>query len=74
MSPKSMSPLSPREMKWEKPMSPERAQSRTVVHSAPDWEMKAIFPGSMSVWEKLAFRPMAGTIIPRQLGPRMRSV
>ena len=48
------------------------AQSSTAAHSAPDWEMKAIWPllGMAPAKLMLSWRP--GTMTPRQLGPRMR--
>ena len=48
------------------------AQSSTEVHSAPDWEMKAMCPLVGVVAAKLALRWMPGTISPRQFGPRIR--
>src|SRR3546814_14710203 len=49
------------------------AQSSTMVHSAPDWQTKASWPGCALVWAKLAFSRSPGTSRPTQLGPRMRS-
>jgi len=48
------------------------AQSSTDVHSAPDWEMKPMWPFLGVSAAKLALRWMPGTMIPRQLGPRIR--
>jgi len=44
MSPKSTSAMSPREMKQEKPIPREAAQSRTEVCTAPDWATSAMEP------------------------------
>jgi hypothetical protein len=40
---------------------------------APDWATKASRPGTGLTWEKLALRPMPGTMTPKQLGPMRRS-
>ena len=53
-------------------MPASMAQSSTEVHNAPDWEMKPMCPGSGVAAAKLALRWMAGTMIPRQLGPMIR--
>ncbi len=39
-----MTALLPRLMNLEKPMFSPSAQSRMAVHSAPDWEKKAMLP------------------------------
>ncbi len=47
------------------------ATSRTAVHSAPDWEMKAMLPGRGILVAKLAFMDTSWSVLitPRQLGP-----
>jgi len=40
----------------EKPMPRLPAQSRTVVNRLSDWERKAVLPGRLLVWARLAFR------------------
>ncbi len=73
MSPKSTSAMSPSDTTCEKPMLRPHAQSMMAVISAPDCDRKARSPASGGLCEKLALRPMPGTIRPRQLGPWMRS-
>ena len=60
------------ETKYENPMPSSKTQSSTEVQSAPDWEMKPIWPFAGDDAAKLAFKLMLGTINPRQFGPRMR--
>src|SRR5262245_16671899 len=66
-----MSAKSPSEIKCEKPMPFDRAQSRTAVHKAPDCDTNAILPGNAAMCAKLAFRPTPGTNKPRQFGPKI---
>ena len=47
----------------------KQTASKIVEQTAADWEMKAILPGEVTVWEKLALRPMCGISNPKQLGP-----
>ena len=53
-------------------MPSSSAQSSTDVHSAPDCEMKPMWPLAGEAAAKLAFKLMPGTISPRQFGPRIR--
>ena len=57
----------------EKPMPRGNAQSSTVVAIAPDCVRNAMLPGSNAAGAKVAFRPMPGTAMPRQLGPTTRN-
>ncbi len=72
MSAKETSICAPREIMCEKPMPWLLAQSRTVVNRLSDWERKAVLPGRLAVWARLAFRLICGTMRPMHLGPRMR--
>src|SRR5260221_13259501 len=47
-------------------------QSRTDVHRAPLWLMKATFPSFAIFLANVAFRPIEGIITPRQFGPMIR--
>lgn len=62
------------EMTDEKPTWFDLAQSRTAEHMAPDCETRARLPGAAVVLEKVALRPRSGRMMPRQLGPRMRTL
>jgi hypothetical protein len=55
-----------------KPTFSWKLQSRIAVQSAPLWLMKATFPGRAMEAAKVALKPSAGDITPRQLGPMMR--
>jgi hypothetical protein len=55
--------------KWLKPKFRFGERSRMAVQMAPLWEMKASFPCWGIRAAKLPFRPIAGQITPRQLGP-----
>ena len=66
------SSMLPTDTKCEKPIPSSMAQSSTDVQSAPDWEMKPMCPGAGVMAAKLALRCSRGTMIPRQLGPRIR--
>ena len=48
------------------------AQSTMPVISAPDCDTNASRPGLGAIWQKLASRPIRGSISPRQFGPWMR--
>ncbi len=65
------SSMFPTETKYENPMPSSSAQSSTDVQSAPDWEMKPMWPLAGEAAAKLAFKLIPGTISPRQLGPRI---
>ena len=72
MSAKLMSICAPSEIMCEKPMPWLLAQSRTVVNRLSDWDKKAVLPGRLAVWARLAFRFREGTMMPMHFGPRMR--
>ena len=50
------------------------AQSSTAAHMAPDWETRARLPGLAVTRAKVEFKPRSGRMIPRQLGPRTRTL
>ena len=56
----------------EKPIVRAGAQSSIVVTIAPDCVRNAILPGRIAAGANVAFRPMRGTAMPRQLGPTTR--
>ena len=60
------------EITLEKPMPLVSAQSSMAVHSAPDCDTSARSPDRVAPWLKVAFSPMAGRWMPRQLGPMKR--
>ncbi len=72
MSPKSTSLIPPSDATCEKPILRAVAQSSTAVASAPDWVTKARSPTGGVKCAKLALRPAAGEMRPRQFGPTMR--
>ena len=59
----------PMETKYENPIFSSTAQSNTVVHIAPDWEIKAILPFLGIPRVKVILRCKPGTIKPTQFGP-----
>ena len=65
------SSMLPTDTKYEKPMPSSSAQSSTEVHNAPDCEIKPMCPFDGVAAAKLAFRLIAGTMMPRQLGPKI---
>ena len=62
----------PSDAKREKPTRRSRAQSRIATASAPEWETKAMPPGSGMPGANVTLSRRAGRIHPRQLGPRTR--
>ena len=67
-----ISALFPKLTNLLKPIPSFFAQSNTAVPNAPLWDMKAVFPLSGRWGAKEAFRGVAVSIIPKQLGPRTR--
>ncbi len=55
-----------------KPTFSFRLQSSTAVHSAPLWLRKAMLPVRAIAAAKVAFTPVGGIMMPRQLGPMIR--
>ena len=74
MSPKSTSAMPPSETMWEKPICRAVAQSSTEVRIAPDWLTKARSPEQRLRLREARVESVAGTMMPRQFGPTMRSV
>ena len=60
-------------MTLEKPTLLGRAQSRMAAHKAPDWDTRPMEPGIAVPRTKVAFSPMSGRMMPRQLGPSRRT-
>src|SRR5215467_13831348 len=71
-SPHPTSSIDPREAKAEKPTFSSRLQSRMAVSKAPLWLKNATSPLRAIAPAKVALSPVAGHIIPRQLGPTIR--
>jgi len=67
-----MSSLLPTEMNLEKPTRFCSAQSSTVTHTAPDWEIMARPPSRGVRDAKVAFMSYWVLTRPRQLGPKRR--
>ena len=63
------SSMLPTETKYEKPMPSSMAQSSTEVHSAPDCEMKPMWPLAGVAAAKLAFELDARHDDPQAVGP-----
>ncbi len=63
----------PMDTTLEKPTPAAQAQSTSAVAMAPDCDTKAMLPGRAWLRAKLAFRPMAGRMMPRQFGPTRRT-
>ncbi|SQA48344.1 Uncharacterised protein [Vibrio alginolyticus] len=59
-------------MNEEKPMFLSFAQSKTVVQTAADCEMKAIFPGLAATGENVQLKLCQGRMIPKLFGPKTR--
>lgn len=59
-------------MNEEKPIFLSFAQSNTVVQTAADCEMNAIFPGLAATGENVQLNLCQGKIIPKLFGPKTR--
>ena len=57
---------------WLKPTPLGAAQSSTARQSAADCETRATLPGRTGRWAVEALRPIAGTMRPKEAGPRTR--
>ncbi len=64
--------MEPMEMNELKPTFSRKLQSRIAVQRAPLWLMNPTDPGRAIVLANVAFRPLCGTITPRQFGPTIR--
>ena len=68
--PKPISALPPMPITWLKPTPFGSAQSSTARHSAADCEMSDILPGCGCRCAVEALRPSAGTMMPKDEGPK----